>query len=121
MENNLIDSGKIPPYDPNHNYDLDIDLMRKYLLDLGRIVPEGVGIVGLEKEIKYIPVEVTKMDIKDGDTILLTFNMDECDLKTIQNIHKLWTEALPNVNIISTVKPILDSVQIIRKEEDKPF
>ena len=42
--------------------------------------------------------------------------MDECDLETVQNITKLWVEALPNVNILSTVKPILDSVQIIRKE-----
>ena len=95
---------------------------------LKNVLPNNVGIITDCKsskeeieEIHYKTVEISKLDLHDGDTILLTFNMDECDLETIQNITKLWVEALPNVNILSTVKPILDSVQIIRKEEDRPL
>lgn len=96
--------------------------------ELKNVLPDHVGIITdcdssrVEvEEIRYKTVEISKLDLHEGDTILLTFNMDECDLEEAQNIHKLWVEALPNVNILSTVKPILDSVQIIRKEEDRPF
>lgn len=96
--------------------------------ELKNILPNNVGIVtdckssrAEVEEIRYKTVEISKLDLHEGDTILLTFNMDECDLETVQNITKLWVEALPNVNILSTVKPILDSVQIIRKEEDRPL
>lgn len=96
--------------------------------ELKNVLPNNVGIVTDCKsskeeieEIRYKTVEISKLDLHEGDTILLTFNMDECDLETVQNITKLWVEALPNVNILSTVKPILDSVQIIRKEEDRPL
>ena len=100
----------------------------KRFKELKNVLPNNVGIVTDCKsskeeieEIRYKTVEISKLDLHEGDTILLTFNMDECDLETIQNITKLWIEALPNVNILSTVKPILDSVQIIRKEEDRPL
>lgn len=96
--------------------------------ELKNVLPNNVGIITDCKsskeeieEIRYKTVEISKLDLHEGDTILLTFNMDECDLETVQNITKLWVEALPNVNILSTVKPILDSVQIIRKEEDRPL
>lgn len=96
--------------------------------ELKNVLPNNVGIVTDCKsskeeieEIRYKTVEISKLDLHEGDTILLTFNMNECDLETVQNITKLWAEALPNVNILSTVKPILDSVQIIRKEEDRPL
>lgn len=96
--------------------------------ELKNVLPNNIGIVTDCKsskeeieEIRYKTVEISKLDLHEGDTILLTFNMDECDLETVQNITKLWVEALPNVNILSTVKPILDSVQIIRKEEDRPL
>lgn len=96
--------------------------------ELKNILPKNVGFITDCKspkeeieEICYKTVEISKLDLHEGDTILLTFNMDECDLETVQNITKLWVEALPNVNILSTVKPILDSVQIIRKEEDRPL
>lgn len=96
--------------------------------ELKNVLPNNVGIITDCKsskeeieEIHYKTVEISKLDLHEGDTILLTFNMDECDLETVQNITKLWVEALPNVNILSTVKPILDSVQIIRKEEDRPL
>lgn len=96
--------------------------------ELKNVLPNNVGIITDCKsskeeieEIRYKTVEISKLDLHEGDTILLTFNMDECDLETVQNITKLWVEALPNVNILSTVKPILDSVQIIRKEENRPL
>lgn len=100
----------------------------KQFEELKNVLPNNVGIVidcksSKEEieEIRYKTVEISKLDLHEGDTILLTFNMDECDLETVQNITKLWVEAFPNVNILSTVKPILDSVQIIRKEEDRPL
>ena len=106
----------------------EIEEELKRFKELKNVLPNNIGIVTDCKsskeeieEIRYKTVEISKLDLHEGDTILLTFNMDECDLETVQNITKLWVEALPNVNILSTVKPILDSVQIIRKEEDRPL
>lgn len=91
-----------------------IDELTNSFNELKNIIPK--------EEIKYIPVEISKLDIHNGDTILLTFDLNECDIETIKNTFKMWKQIIPStINIITVIKPIVESVQIIHNKEEKPF
>ena len=58
------------------------------------------------KRESVMKVNVYELNLHPGDTIVLQFDLDIFDLDEIQQVHKIWAEAYPNNNIMSTLKGI---------------
>ena len=61
-------------------------------------------------------VIIKKLDIKDGDTILITIDIDKWDVDEAYEIYKMVVKVFPNNNIITTFKGIDIKVE---KDENK--
>ena len=49
---------------------------------------------------------VSKLDIKDGDTILITIDKDMWDIDVASEMCKIVSEIFPNNNVVTTFKGI---------------
>ena len=45
---------------------------------------------------------ISKLDIKDGDTILVTIDIDRYDVKEAYNIFKIMVNSFPNNKVVAT-------------------
>ena len=61
----------------------------------------------MQKEFEIEPgVIISKLDLKDGDTIIITVDMDIWDVDTASEICKIVSKIFPNNNIVTTFKGI---------------
>ena len=74
-----------------------------------------------EKKIQPIPYResvesIKKVNISDGDTIIITYDIRECDVDEIRAIHDMYREAFPNNNIVSQIFPAVKDITVLHQE-----
>ena len=74
-----------------------------------------------EKKIQPIPCResvesIKKVNISDGDTIIITYDIRECDMDEIRAIHDMYREAFPNNNIVSQIFPAVKDITVLHQE-----
>lgn len=92
-------------------------------------LPQSIGVVTVppsiefedEKKIQPIPCResvesIKKVNISDGDTIIITYDIRECDMDEIRVIHDMYREAFPNNNIVSQIFPAVKDITILHQE-----
>lgn len=96
---------------------------------LKNLLPSSIGVLNTsaniefedEKKIQPIPCResvesVKKVNISDGDTIIITYDIRECDIEEIQMIHNIYREAFPNNNIVSQIFPAVKDITVLHRE-----
>ena len=94
-----------------------------------RNLPQSIGVVKTpthiefkdEKMIQPIPCResvesIKKVNISDGDTIIITYDIRECDMEEIKMIHDMYREAFPNNNIVSQIFPAVKDITVLHRE-----
>lgn len=92
-------------------------------------LPQSIGAVTVpssiefedEKKIQPIPCResvesIKKVNISDGDTIIITYDIRECDMDEIRTIHDMYREAFPNNNIVSQIFPAVKDITVLHQE-----
>ena len=92
-------------------------------------LPQSIGVVTVpsnieleeEKKIQPIPCResvesIKKVNISDGDTIIITYDIRECDMDEIRVIHDMYREAFPNNNIVSQIFPAVKDITVLHQE-----
>ena len=92
-------------------------------------LPQSIGVVTIpssiefedEKKIQPIPCResvesIKKVNISDGDTIIITYDIRECDMDEIRVIHDMYREAFPNNNIVSQIFPAVKDITVLHQE-----
>ena len=92
-------------------------------------LPQSIGAVTVpssiefedEKKIQPIPCResvesIKKVNISDGDTIIITYDIRECDMDEIRTIHDMYREAFPNNNIVSQIFPAVKDITVLHRE-----
>lgn len=92
-------------------------------------LPQSIGVVTVpssiefedEKKIQPIPYResvesIKKVNISDGDTIIITYDIRECDMDEIRVIHDMYREAFPNNNIVSQIFPAVKDITVLHQE-----
>ena len=92
-------------------------------------LPQSIGVVTIpssiefedEKKIQPIPCResvesIKKVNISDGDTIIITYDIRECDMDEIRAIHDMYREAFPNNNIVSQIFPAVKDITVLHQE-----
>lgn len=92
-------------------------------------LPQSIGVVTVpssiefeeEKKIQPIPCResvesIKKVNISDGDTIIITYDIRECDMDEIRMIHDMYREAFPNNNIVSQIFPAVKDITVLHRE-----
>ena len=92
-------------------------------------LPQSIGVVTVpsnieleeEKKIQPIPYResvesIKKVNISDGDTIIITYDIRECDMDEIRMIHDMYREAFPNNNIVSQIFPAVKDITVLHRE-----
>ena len=74
-----------------------------------------------ENKIQPIPCResvesIKKVNISDGDTIIITYDIRECDMDEIRAIHDMYREAFPNNNIVSQIFPAVKDITVLHRE-----
>ena len=61
----------------------------------------------MQKEFEIEPgIIISKLDIKDGDNIIITVDMDIWDINAASEMCKIVSKVFPNNNIVTTFKGI---------------
>jgi short-subunit dehydrogenase involved in D-alanine esterification of teichoic acids len=61
----------------------------------------------MKKEFKIEPgIIISKLDLKDGDNIIITVDRDIWDVDTASEIYQIASKVFPNNNIVITLKGI---------------
>lgn len=92
-------------------------------------LPQSIGVETVpssiefeeEKKIQPIPCResvesIKKVNISDGDTIIITYDIRECDMDEIRTIHDMYREAFPNNNIVSQIFPAVKDITVLHQE-----
>ena len=92
-------------------------------------LPQSIGVVTVpssiefeeEKKIQPIPCResvesIKKVNISDGDTIIITYDIRECDMEEIKIMHDMYREAFPNNNIVSQIFPAVKDITVLHRE-----
>lgn len=92
-------------------------------------LPQSIGVETVpssiefeeEKKIQPIPCResvesIKKVNISDGDTIIITYDIRECDVDEIRTIHDMYREAFPNNNIVSQIFPAVKDITVLHRE-----
>ena len=92
-------------------------------------LPQSIGVVTVPSNIEFedknkiqpIPCResvesIKKVNISDGDTIIITYDIRECDMDEIRAIHDMYREAFPNSNIVSQIFPAVKDITVLHRE-----
>ena len=61
----------------------------------------------MQKEFEIEPgIIISKLDVKDGDNIIVTIDMDIWDLDAASEMCKIMSKMFPNNNVVTTFKGI---------------
>ena len=92
-------------------------------------LPQSIGVVTVPSNVEFedknkiqpIPCResvesIKKVNISDGDTIIITYDIRECDMDEIRVIHDMYREAFPNNNIVSQIFPAVKDITVLHRE-----
>lgn len=106
-----------------------IESIKAFNEALKNSLPQSIGVLNTsaniefedEKKIQPIPCResvesIKKINISDGDTIIITYDIRECDMEEIKMIHDMYREAFPNNNIVSQIFPAVKDITVLHRE-----
>ena len=127
-QNKIIDSTIVPWERFTVSTEEAIESIKSFYEALNNL-PQSIGVVTVpsnieleeEKKIQPIPCResvesIKKVNISDGDTIIITYDIRECDMDEIRAIHDMYREAFPNNNIVSQIFPAVKDITVLHQE-----
>ena len=127
-QNKIIDSTIVPWERFTVSTEEAIESIKSFYEALNDL-PQSIGVVTVpsniefeeEKKIQPIPCResvesIKKVNISDGDTIIITYDIRECDMDEIRAIHDMYREAFPNNNIVSQIFPAVKDITVLHQE-----
>ena len=127
-QNKIIDSTIVPWERFTVSTEEAIESIKSFYEALNDL-PQSIGVVTIpsnieleeEKKIQPIPCResvesIKKVNISDGDTIIITYDIRECDMDEIRAIHDMYREAFPNNNIVSQIFPAVKDITVLHQE-----
>ena len=127
-QNKIIDSTIVPWERFTVSTEEAIESIKSFYEALNDL-PQSIGVVTVpsniefeeEKKIQPIPCResvesIKKVNISDGDTIIITYDIRECDMDEIRAIHDMYREAFPNNNIVSQIFPAVKDIMVLHQE-----
>ena len=127
-QNKIIDSAIVPWERFTVSTEEAVKSIKSFYEALNNL-PQSIGVETVpssiefeeEKKIQPIPCResvesVKKVNISDGDTIIITYDIRECDIEEIQMIHNIYREAFPNNNIVSQIFPAVKDITVLHRE-----
>ena len=127
-QNKIIDSTIVPWERFTVSTKEAVESIKSFYEALNNL-PQSIGVVTVpssiefeeEKKIQPIPCResvesIKKVNISDGDTIIITYDIRECDMDEIRAIHDMYREAFPNNNIVSQIFPAVKDITVLHRE-----
>ena len=127
-QNKIIDSTIVPWERFTISPEEAVESIKSFYEALNNL-PQSIGVVTVpssiefeeEKKIQPIPCResvesIKKVNISDGDTIIITYDIRECDMDEIRAIHDMYREAFPNNNIVSQIFPAVKDITVLHRE-----
>lgn len=127
-QNKIIDSTIVPWERFTVSTEEAVESIKSFYEALNNL-PQSIGAVTVppsiefeeEKKIQPIPCResvesIKKVNISDGDTIIITYDIRECDMDEIRTIHDMYREAFPNNNIVSQIFPAVKDITVLHQE-----
>ena len=127
-QNKIIDSTIVPWERFTVSTEEAVESIKSFYEALKNL-PQSIGVVTVpssiefedEKKIQPIPCResvesIKKVNISDGDTIIITYDIRECDMDEIRTIHDMYREAFPNNNIVSQIFPAVKDITVLHQE-----
>ena len=127
-QNKIIDSTIVPWERFTVSTEEAIESIKSFYEALKNL-PQSIGVgtvpssIELEDEKKIQPIpcresveSIKKVNISDGDTIIITYDIRECDMDEIRAIHDMYREAFPNNNIVSQIFPAVKDITVLHQE-----
>ena len=127
-QNKIIDSTIVPWERFTVSTEEAVESIKSFYKALNNL-PQSIGVVTVpssiefeeEKKIQPIPCResvesIKKVNISDGDTIIITYDIRECDMDEIRAIHDMYREAFPNNNIVSQIFPAVKDITVLHRE-----
>ena len=127
-QNKIIDSTIVPWEKFTVSTKEAVESIKSFYEALNNL-PQSIGVVTVpsniefeeEKKIQPIPYResvesIKKVNISDGDTIIITYDIRECDMDEIRAIHDMYREAFPNNNIVSQIFPAVKDITVLHQE-----
>ena len=127
-QNKIIDSTIVPWERFTVSTEEAIESIKSFYEALNNL-PQSIGVVTVpssiefkdENKIQPIPCResvesIKKVNISDGDTIIITYDIRECDMDEIRAIHDMYREAFPNNNIVSQIFPAVKDITVLHRE-----
>lgn len=127
-QDKIIDSTIVPWEKFTVSTEEAIESIKSFYEALNNL-PQSIGVVTVpssiefedEKKIQPIPCResvesIKKVNISDGDTIIITYDIRECDMDEIRVIHDMYREAFPNNNIVSQIFPAVKDITVLHQE-----
>lgn len=127
-QNKIIDSTIVPWEKLTVSTEEAVESIKSFYEALNNL-PQSIGVVTVpssiefedEKKIQPIPCResvesIKKVNISDGDTIIITYDIRECDMDEIRAIHDMYREAFPNNNIVSQIFPAVKDITVLHRE-----
>ena len=108
-QNKIIDSTIVPWERFTVSTEEAVKSIKSFYEALNNL-PQSIGVsvpssIEFEDENKIQPIpcresveSIKKVNISDGDTIIITYDIRECDMDEIRAIHDMYREAFPNNN-----------------------
>ena len=127
-QNKIIDSTIVPWERFTVSTKEAVESIKSFYEALNNL-PQSIGVVTVPSSVEFedknkiqpIPCResvesIKKVNISDGDTIIITYDIRECDMDEIRTIHDMYREAFPNNNIVSQIFPAVKDITVLHRE-----
>ena len=127
-QNKIIDSTIVPWERFTVSTKEAVESIKSFYEALNNL-PQSIGVVTVPSSVEFedknkiqpIPCResvesIKKVNISDGDTIIITYDIRECDMDEIRAIHDMYREAFPNNNIVSQIFPAVKDITVLHRE-----
>ena len=127
-QNKIIDSTIVPWEKFTVSTKEAVESIKSFYEALNNL-PQSIGVVTVPSSVEFedknkiqpIPCResvesIKKVNISDGDTIIITYDIRECDMDEIRAIHDMYREAFPNNNIVSQIFPAVKDITVLHRE-----
>ena len=127
-QNKIIDSTIVPWERFTVSTKEAVESIKSFYEALNNL-PQSIGVVTVPSSVEFedknkiqpIPCResvesIKKVNISDGDTIIITYDIRECDMDGIRAMHDMYREAFPNNNIVSQIFPAVKDITVLHRE-----
>ena len=127
-QNKIIDSTIVPWERFTVSTEKAVESIKSFYEALNNL-PQSIGVLTVPSSIEFedknkiqpIPCResvesIKKVNISDGDTIIITYDIRECDMDEIRVLHDMYREAFPNNNIVSQIFPAVKDITVLHQE-----